>query len=348
MSVEINFVGDVALFKKYEELNIDPFKEIVLPKSDYNIGNFEFIIPNNRKKKFYDTNEKYSTSFEYFRDLKLEKFNAFGFANNHVLDYAEEGVRDTIDILHKKRINTFGFGSKKINSFLFEINSIKFNIIAFVKKGRWSKSNNKNVGPDEYIVEDILQEIKINKSIVDHVIIFPHWGTELIDIPENKDVKNARLFIDNGASVVVGHHPHIIQGCEQYKDGFIAYSLGSFIYIQEEELGYTKEPTNRYLSICLNVKFYKKKIINVNPHYYKYDRKTKIPMPILNSNFDQYISFVNNNIENKTLYNKKIKIILVKRELYAFLSRFKKSPVRTLLHYITYIKLKHLRKILNI
>ena len=50
--MKINFVGDIGLFRKYEDLNIDPFREIVLPEADLNIGNFEFVIPDSRKKSF--------------------------------------------------------------------------------------------------------------------------------------------------------------------------------------------------------------------------------------------------------------------------------------------------------
>ena len=73
MKASINFLGDIALFKKYESLNIDPLKEISIPESDFNIVNFEFLIPDNRDKQFYDVNPKYKISFDYLKKINLSK-----------------------------------------------------------------------------------------------------------------------------------------------------------------------------------------------------------------------------------------------------------------------------------
>ena len=67
--VSINFVGDIALFKIFEEKGIDPFKEVNLPESDYNIGNFEFIVPNNRENQFFDVSDNYRISHNFFKGL---------------------------------------------------------------------------------------------------------------------------------------------------------------------------------------------------------------------------------------------------------------------------------------
>jgi len=329
MNVEINFLGDIALFKKYELLNIDPLDKILLPKSDYNIANFEFIIPNNRNKYFYDVNPNYKISFEYLKQLNINKIQAYSLANNHSMDYGIEGLDDVKNILSDKNIKTFGFGNKRINPLLFEINGISFCIIGCVKNGRWSKIKNNNIGPDSYDKKIINEYIVKYKENVDHIIIYPHWGTELVEIPQEDDIKNAKEFIDKGASAVIGHHPHTIQGIEKYKDGIIAYSLGSFIYIPEEELGYTKEPHERNYSICLNLKFSKNNIINSKPCFYKYDKNSKLPIKDNSKKIIEYFDYLNKNINNSNLYNKKVKSVLLKREIYAFFTRFKSNPLKT-------------------
>jgi 2',3'-cyclic-nucleotide 2'-phosphodiesterase (5'-nucleotidase family) len=344
--VKVNFVGDVSIFKEYQQLSIDPFKEIYLPESDYNIGNFEFVIPDNRDKYFFDVSEQYAVDFDYFRSLKLNRFNAFGIANNHCMDYGKEGVKDVINVLKENNIFCFGMGIEDFNILKFELKSISFAIIGVAKTGRWSRNSERLFGPDSYNIDKIIDKIKSLKEEVDHVIVFPHFGTELVDIPDPADVKNSRLMIDNGASAVIGHHPHIIQGIENYKDGIIAYSLGSFIYIPENEEGYkTSQNRNRDFSICLNLTFDRKRIIGTNPVYYKYDEKLKIPVPLKER--EPYFDLVNSNIDNKKEYYTKIRRELLKREINSFYQRFRKSPLSTIKHYLSYIKLKHIKKIIS-
>src|SRR5690606_9294436 len=131
--ISINFVGDIALFALYEEFGIDPFKELVLPESDYNIGNFEFIIPKeNRKKRFFDVSVNYKVSYEYLKKLSLDTFNAFSLANNHCMDYGMEGAEDVMEVLHDRNIKTFGFGDESYNILTFTIKNVTFACIAFV------------------------------------------------------------------------------------------------------------------------------------------------------------------------------------------------------------------------
>jgi hypothetical protein len=184
------------------------------------------------------------------------------------------------------------------------------------------------------------------KEMVDHVIVFPHFGTELVDIPDPADVKNSRQMIEAGASAVIGHHPHIIQGIENYLGGVIAYSLGSFIYIPEDETGFRSgHGANRDFSICLNLAFGKDRLEWVQPHYYKYDSNIGIPRA-LNEKVP-YFDYVNKAIDNQTEYYKKIRQILFKREMISFYQRFKNAPFSTLIHYIRYLKPVHLKKMFS-
>lgn len=344
--ISINFVGDIALFKEFQNMKIDPFKEINLPESDYHIGNFEFIIPHKRNKYFFDVLDQYAIDYDYFESLNLNRFNAFGMANNHCMDYGREGVEDVINIFNKLCIPYFGVGFEDFNILKFELKGISFAIIAVVKNGRWSRNSEMPFGPDSYDIDKIIDKIKSLKEDVDHVIVFPHFGTELVDIPDPVDVKNSRVMIDNGATAVIGHHPHIIQGIENYKEGIIAYSLGSFIYIPENEEGFkNSQSENRDFSICLNLTFDKKKIIKTNPVNYKYDEKLKIPIELKERN--PYFDQVNSLIDNHKAYYSRIRHDLLKREINSFYQRFKKNPLSTVKHYLEYFKFKHIKKILS-
>lgn len=331
--MRVNFLGDIGIFKKYEILNIDPFEQIQLPISELNIGNFEFIIPRERNKAYYDVQDDYSCSFEYLKSLQLKKFHGFGFANNHALDYFFEGAIDTIQYLNSLGITTFGFSNNGQYSIgRFEADGVRIGILACVKTDRWNKKYN-GLGPNSYCVEIITNLIKENRKNFDHIIVYPHWGTELVCVPNHNDTINAKKFIDAGASVVIGHHPHVPQGVEQYRNRIIAYSLGSFIYIHEDELGYSETDLRRYYSICLNIEFGKNEILDFNCHYYKYNINKKIPEIIEKKAIGELVNFLNNNIYNAKLRKQEIRKILLLREMRSLWVRFKNSPFRTLINY---------------
>lgn len=74
----------------------------------------------------------------------------------------------------------------------------------------------------------IVQDLRSVKELCDFVVVSLHWGTENVFYPAPSQVVFARNLIDQGASIILGHHPHVIQGIERYRDGLIAYSLGNF------------------------------------------------------------------------------------------------------------------------
>jgi poly-gamma-glutamate synthesis protein (capsule biosynthesis protein) len=107
--------------------------------------------------------------------------------------------------------------------------------------------------------ESVCRDIKIVKRVTDHVVVSCHWGIEYVDTPSSGVRSLARKFVDSGASLVIGHHPHVVQGIERYKNSLIFYSLGNFlfdflwsratresfianIFIDKENLDYTITP----------------------------------------------------------------------------------------------------------
>jgi poly-gamma-glutamate synthesis protein (capsule biosynthesis protein) len=267
-------------------------------------------------------------------------------ANNHIMDYGKEGIGDVTDVFKNHNISHFGVGTDDYNVLIQELKGISFAFIGFVKNGRWSRKQPGDFGPDSYDIEKLTAKVKSLKEWVDHIIIFPHFGTELVDIPDPEDVKNSRLLIEAGASAVIGHHPHIIQGIENYKHGIIAYSLGSFIYIPENEAGYhSGQNSNRDFSICLNLSFDQTKITEVKTFYYTYNKTLKIPVEFREN--IPYFNYVNQSIDNTQEYHSKIRKILLKRELISFYERFKNAPLSTFKHYFKYLKISHLKKLFS-
>ena len=78
----------------------------------------------------------------------------------------------------------------------------------------------------------IKADIELAKQLTDIVVVSFHWGIEYAEEPSSEQVNLARDMIDAGADLIIGHHPHVVQKYEKYKDGYVFYSLGNFIFDQ--------------------------------------------------------------------------------------------------------------------
>ena len=349
MGASINFVGDIGLFKKYEDAGIDPFAKIKLPSANYAIANFEFVQPTDfRDKAYCNVEDNYKCSYKFFKSLDINRFNAYGLANNHVMDYGKPGIEDMTDVFNDKGVAWFGVSSSGEDRLLeFSVNGIDFIVVGGVSAGRWSK-NLHGFGPEPLDNIRITNLINANKEKCHHIIIFLHWGTELVDIPPSNNVLLAKQFIDAGASAVIGHHPHVPQGIQKYKNGIIAYSLGSFIFMPDQVPAYEPGYIERDLSIVLNVEFSRERIQKVNTVYYRYNPRSLIPEQVKLAEIESYVSYINDNVENNKDYTSKVRRLLLKRELKLFVKRIKSNPISTIAHYSRYLSLRHLKKIVGL
>lgn len=345
---KLNFVGDVAIFKRFEEERIDPLSKVDLPLADFNVANLEFPLPGDSDAgNFYDIDQNYRVSDHFSSLLQLARFDLYSLANNHVQDYGSDGIRRTIEKLKDSGVGHFGVGLSGFNVVEYTIQNLFFLFLGVVKRGRWDRKDSKT-GPDPYDSEALVEFISEVKGCYDHIVVFPHWGTELVDAPDPVDVINARLMIDAGASCVIGHHPHVTQGVEEYKRGLIAYSLGSFIYLPSLEKGNFDKSSSRNISICLSVEFGKNSLVNYIPYKYILDEELLIPINHGNYCDDDEFSRLCSVIGNRSYYSHKVRKILFKREIISFLSRFIKNPGSTILFYSSYVKFKHVKKLLGL
>lgn len=348
MKAILNFVGDIGMFRRYEEMGIDPFKLVSLPPADRQIGNFEFMVPDGRDKNFFDVQDKYCCSKEFVEGLSIDRFSYLGLANNHSMDYGIEGLSDTVSLLKSKGVACFGLSKvKEFDVCSFSVKGIEFAILGVAKSGRWDKKYWK-YGPNEYDNIEIIGLIRRLSHEVDHVIVFPHWGTELVALPDPLDVVSARGFIDAGASAVIGHHPHVPQGVEYYRNGIIAYSLGSFIYVHEDEVGYSNKNWDRHYSISFQIEFSKNAILASHPHLYKYNPQNRLPEICCDSDIEMHFIRISKDIGDERKYYSAIRKVLLAREIRSLLIRFIDSPTKTIIHYMKYISFSHLKKIFGL
>ncbi|WP_374020282.1 CapA family protein [Paenibacillus thiaminolyticus] len=159
-------------------------------------------------------------------------------ANNHSMDQGEEGLLDTFAALKDVHLPYVGAGHDAEEAFtpvLLESQGIKLAFLGFtrvVPEVSWYAGKNKPGLATTYdgMKEKAAEAIAKAKEQADLVVVIAHWGKEKVDFPENYQRELARLYIDAGADLIVGGHPHVLQGLEQYKGKWIAYSLGNFIF----------------------------------------------------------------------------------------------------------------------
>lgn len=160
-------------------------------------------------------------------------------ANNHVLDYGYDAFLDTMTNLDKYGIKHVGAGkniNEAIDKVLIEVNDIKLCFMAStsILGFKYWASSDDNGGvaaftEDYYDV--IFNKIKEEDSKCDYIIYNVHWGTEYTNYPKELQAELAHKLIDSGVDILIGHHPHVLQGIEYYNDKPIFYSIGNFNFL---------------------------------------------------------------------------------------------------------------------
>ena len=238
--VKLAAVGDIALTHDYDELLTTkgphyPFNHVRDFFKDYDIvfGNLE--APFFLKGETFPLKCSLRSNPRYVEGLKEAGFNIMSLANNHILDYKEEAFYDTFVYLDRFNINYFGAGRNIKESrepAILETKGIKIGFLGYcdvlIDSPFYASGNERGISPlkHSYVQEDIASL----KKLVDVTIVSLHWGIENWSYPSPSQIDTARKIIDLGADLILGHHPHVLQGIEKYKNGYIAYSLGNFIF----------------------------------------------------------------------------------------------------------------------
>ncbi|GHT33439.1 hypothetical protein AGMMS49574_19100 [Bacteroidia bacterium] len=164
--------------------------------------------------------------------LSFAGFNLVTLANNHILDYGEAGVKDTIRHCKEEKINVVGAGENLVKArepFITAINDVKIAILNFAENEFCAASENTS-GANPINLITNYQDIKKTKQKVDCLIVVVHGGREHYQLPTPKQRERYRFYIDSGADIVIGHHTHCFSGYEFYNEKPIFYSLGNFIF----------------------------------------------------------------------------------------------------------------------
>lgn len=237
------FVGDIMLSRsvgdKMEQENDWkwPFLKIsqYLGKADFLFGNLEGPISD----KGRNVGGIYSFRVDplAINGLKYVGFDILSLANNHIGDWGREAMEDTFKILEDSDINYIGGGYNKEeanSSIIKELgDGTKIAFLAYTNLGSRYWQAKKNQSGIAWLEEGQMEsDIKKVKQKTDMVIVSMHFGEEYLTYSNTSQQFFARAAIDAGADLVVGHHPHVVQEIEKYKNGYIAYSLGNFVFDQ--------------------------------------------------------------------------------------------------------------------
>lgn len=227
--------GDVYLGPCIE-INSDVIQ--MVSKNDFIINNFENVIcaadlPK-RKDKFSILTTREDYVKKYIDSLKCTEV-IFSVANNHINDLGVDGINKTVQMFDKHEIIYTGLYKEDTNHvpLIVERDGIKVALLAASTDNPEVMSivaEKRNEGVFDYKNAKFVEMIENVKNKADIVVVLPHWGIEYMDLPSIDNRKLAYSWIDAGADIVIGHHPHVIQGKEFYKNRPIYYSVGNFIF----------------------------------------------------------------------------------------------------------------------
>lgn len=227
--IKILFVGDIMLDRNVAKKIrrdgfISLFKDIkeIFENKDLVIGNLEGTLTDNKSISEYDHNIlRFTFNPDFAKELKNLGFSGFSLANNHSSDFYNDGYIQT-----KKNLvdaGLFSFGSSRNDVNISNIVSYKDKNICFIGYH------------DLYTYDEspVIDEIKNIRPNCDYIIVFAHWGDEYKTIQSERQTMLSHSFIDNGADLIIGAHPHVVEPVEIYKNKAIFYSLGNFMFDQD-------------------------------------------------------------------------------------------------------------------
>ncbi len=170
----------------------------------------------------------------YAAGLKTAGFDVLNLANNHILDFGEAALLSTMRTLDTLGLRYCGAGPNLAAAHRPTVVAVRGVRIAFFGYSMtfptefYAKEDSAGTAYPE--PERMAATLRAWEDSVDYTVVSFHWGAEKRTTPKDYQIHFAHLAIDNGADLVLGHHPHVLQGFELYKNRLIAYSLGNFAF----------------------------------------------------------------------------------------------------------------------
>lgn len=231
--IKILFLGDLMFDRWIRQVSETKGGDFVFQKVESLLGGEDLVVGNLEgpitDKASISVNSDFGSADNYVftfppltaADLSKENIKLVNLGNNHILNQGAAGLADTENFLDAAKVNYFGDPQNQAARIkLYAAGGVR---IAFVNYDQFMAN----------AAVTTLADIHSAKAQgADIVILYTHWGTEFVAEPEQKIKNLAHQFIDAGADLIIGSHPHVIQTKEIYKGKTIYYSLGNFIFDQ--------------------------------------------------------------------------------------------------------------------
>ena len=217
LGTDETFDYDTSMNAYYDSNGKDYFFQNVksiFSADDLTIANFEGTLTDSDTRE--DKTFAFKAPAEYAQILTSGSIEAVNTANNHSHDYGEQSYTDTLTALDNAGIIHFGYDDTAV----MDIKGVKVGLVGIYEL-------KDHLGREQQLKDNIA---KVKADGAELVIVIFHWGNESETVPDTNQMTLGRLAIDEGADLVCGHHPHVLQGIETYKGKNIVYSLGNFCF----------------------------------------------------------------------------------------------------------------------
>lgn len=217
LGTDEEFDYDTSLNAYYDNNGPDYFfanVKNIFEADNLTIANFEGTLTDSEDRE--DKQFAFKAPASYADILTAGSVEAVNTANNHSHDYGDQSFDDTLSALDTAGIIHFGYDETAVT----EVNGIKVGMVGIYEL-------NDHLGREEQLKQNIA---KVKKDGAQLIIVIFHWGNEKEEVPDSNQTTLGHLAIDLGADLVCGHHPHVLQGIEEYKGKNIVYSLGNFCF----------------------------------------------------------------------------------------------------------------------
>lgn len=244
--VVISFAGDTLFSGKVEtklkQEGYDyPFRYVkdLFQQDDLTVLNLETPVTEGGTAA-EDKTYVFKSSPQALPEMLQAGVDAVNLANNHILDQGVEGLLDTLGHLDEAGLLRVGAGKNSKEAYApvyVERGGIRIALCGFTRvipKSEWAAGKGPGVAAT-YDSRQAIKAVEAAREQADLVFVVAHWGKERTTELEKHQTELARAYIDAGADLVIGGHPHVLQGLESYKGKWIAYSTGNFIFTKSKD-----------------------------------------------------------------------------------------------------------------
>ena len=355
MTVRLSAVGDIALSGKIADAirahgPAWVLQDVgrVLDPAGLVVANFEFPATRERRAHILSARPHMFTEPEHVEARAACRWSVFTIATNHVLDWGPEGISTTRELLQRGGAQVIGAGLSIREAgapACVDCQGIRFAFLAYCKRGEYD-AGPESPGANPLVPAIAVQDVvRLKQGGADHVIVSLHWGVEFSSYPAMSDVHLARSLVDAGASLIIGHHPHTLQGIERYGTGVIAYSLGNFV----ADMTLDRPPREEAWQLghrggILRVEFDEKSVVGMDfvPTLIDGSMQTVVPGELETGRIRAFLREISRDIGTDKFYETALPN-LAAREARAWLAKIREHGPAGLLLLLRTLKWKHLR-----